>query len=737
MLKLYRHQNQGVDHLLREHFERFRSVVLPTAAGKTAVVQVAAARALRRRDEPLRGVLVATSMEHIEDAFASAGAFSYRPEGASRSVRVPVSDVFWLRLRENKEIPERLASLLEGSCKQGILTTHAQLVRCHKADVLPDDLTGWALALDEVQHCGEDQTALFAFMDAWYKGGGIVWTLTATPFRGDGRPIAPAHVQPLVFTYADLADAGILPKRITLRLLDLGVSGRPSGVLLDSDVQAVADLVRNAGRPAIIQVPPGDSVSTSERLLKALVSHGYPEEALLNAVGVGNSTRESVLSVLLEERRLAKSQGYKATKLRAAVSCRRLGEGADWVTCGHVVSIGLSTSLSAVIQLLGRAARSKQAIAEYPKEWRDEVLFTVLVPRLAAGDRREILQAQRLMEISCALQCSDVVHDFQRFWLQLVANFRLPPQTRTSRAQLECIGNVSIEEAATARLVGVQAATTLRRIHGGDAPTLGDVWALCKRWEVSDSFRVLTELMQASSLEDPALKVDYESRLVDVLADLEARMTAAPMDAPALKSAYEESMQEHLILLATKYKHLSINVDLRVASGLQGVLTPVRMRAVVQDLTSARDAILNLTDEQIVQAFIDPYRTRYGVMPSARRPAKDLAKLTHSQQQEADYDRHLRRTGFCLPRLVACRDWVTGPPLDVKELRRKIKRMHLSRIRSDLWSTSASIAKSSYDARLDVSDLFGRPEHLLGLELASRRGWRGLPGGQTLAELLG
>lgn len=739
MLKLYRHQNEGVDHLLRDHPERFRSIVMPTAAGKTAVIQVAAHQALSRSKDPVRSVLVVTPMEHIEDAFASKGVFGFKASGATRSSKVTIQEDFWLRLREmegSTSIPDRLREILKSSSPEAILTTHAQIVRCYKQHVLPDNLEGRVLAVDEGHRSGEELTLLFALMDAWYERGGIVWSVTATPFRGDGRRIAPAHVEPLVYTYSELADAGVLPKVISFQVLQIPTPGRPKDYLLDGDVEAVADIIAaQPDRRTLVRIPSGGSVDLAERFIQALLVRGYGAEEILNAVGVQEAVKQKMLSTLLEERQLARGKGYAATKIKVIISCKRMAEGADWVTCSRVVSLGLSTSLAVTIQLLGRGARSKRGIKGFPAGLAEEVSLVVFVPQLEEGE--DLLQVQRLMQIACALQCSDVLYDFERFWLGLVKDFRLPPQTRISSAQLGRIGNVSIEETADARLLGVQAAHTLRQIHG-TVPTLGEVWALLERWQVPHSFRTLSELVAAASVQDPLLRADVEAAMALVCGDLQQRMQHGVTDAPDLKAAYEDLLHDHLVALAHKYRHLSVDIDLQVATGLQGVLTPRRMSRIVQDLTAARDAVFDLTDEAVIRTFVDPYRERYGVDPSARRAsAKDLAKLTASQVKEADYDRYLRRTGFCLPRLVVCREWIVGPPLDVGELRQKLKPAHLSRLKPQMWANATSLVKAQYSSHLDVSRLFGRPEHLVGLELAAQRGWRGLPGGETLASILG
>lgn len=766
MITLHTHQDDAVDHLLQalstegaRSGTRWTSVVMPTASGKTIVVQVALRLALRRRD--IRGALVVTPMQHTEDAFALGHRVSYRPSGAKRRRQLSFSESSWVVLRrseqEGDDVRDRdrdrerervhlrcRRTLLEGSPGKSpaILTTHAQAIRCYKLGVFPPDLSGWIFVLDEGHHGGEDGTVLYDLAEEWHRRGGIVWTVTATPFRSDRRPIAPTDlgVRPFVVTYAELQSKGLLP-RIRLRVIEIASEGRPAGRLLDADVERIVDLVaaeREGGvdRTTIVNVASGEATTLSRKFVAAFRNGGYAEEAVHDAVGESDKVRDATRSMLARERQIARSEGYGATGVRVVVSCKRFGEGADFPTCSHVVSVGISTSLVSVVQHLGRGARSKESIPGYPAVWKDEVLFTLLVPKLEDSEEESLRQSARLVQIACALQCSDTALDLQVFWEDLVRNFRLPPAIRMGRPGISRLGALSCEELADARWVGLEAAAWLEEITG-EVPSIGEVVDEIERRLGRDGAHVITKLLELVSDDHADLADAMKEAMARVFEDLkEAVETGRMAEEPEIRNLYREALHGAMLDVATRYRTLSCTVDLQIARGFEGRLCGADMRRIVLDVEKGRNQALDLSDEDLVRNVIDPYRRRYGRMPDLKVGDVDISVLTGTRHTLQDYDRHLRRSGFDLARLSVCRSWVLGDLLSEDELRTKVKPEWLSRLAERDWSTPGAIAVAMNQSHLDLSRVFRRPEHLLGLDLASRRGWRGLEGRMPLLERL-
>jgi hypothetical protein len=128
------------------------------------------------------------------------------------------------------------------------------------------------------------------------------------------------------------------------------------------------------GKPkAIVRVPPmrGGSGSFVARLIRALIAVGA---RVLDATGTTSEDKQRFLRALEAER----GREDDASRYDVLVGIQRVMEGTDWPVCSAVYCVGMPGSLNTVVQLLGRAMRRKDE--HYPKEYRDRARLVFFVP---------------------------------------------------------------------------------------------------------------------------------------------------------------------------------------------------------------------------------------------------------------------------------------------------------------------------------------------------------------------
>ena len=763
-MELYEHQEEGLELFLRERGHgKWVQLVQPTASGKTAVVQVAVYLAVEKRQ--FRLALIATPFEAIEDAFAMRDAEV--AQGGTGEVgdetlaqvtietkagRVTIPTSFWNRLRgQDKPASEELALVMAGRGERGAyVTTHTLLAGWGKS-TLPKQLDDCLLVIDEAHHLGfghvdgDKDTQLYTFAAEWLARGGTLWTVTATPFRADRQRISPAEVDTLTFEYSELASRGILPKNIRLRTVGIPTDNRPVNLLLDSDYAHIAKLVQQEGRIALLRVPAGGEGGISVRadgFTTAFQRLGYTAQEILDSTGEENA--KEVRARLSEERVLGKA-GYAKLTAKVYLSCRRLGEGVDTPSVGHVVFVGVPMSLNAILQTIGRGTRAKHGIPDYPEDWVDEVLVTMVVPRLPLTPEGEVAekavrqQVERFLHIACALECNDAILDFHRHWVKVSQRLRLPPVTRAFKGR-------HVDKMADARLVGVKAASYLRALDEVQAPTLGAVREVIDRWAEAETFdeggdsavAALDELVQLTASTNPTLAQGYKEAL-NTVGDSLAAVRAGQEEGVILpRQVYVDLLRKALDKLVDTHRDLVTAVDLDIGRTLTGVLTPERMRTIAREMGEARDRAYYLTDLEVVEKVILPYKAMYGRLPSLTLGQQDVSSFVGASRSLTQIDQMLRRTGFDLSRLCAVHHWVLLPPPQLSAIRRAwMARKRFPKIAEHEWSTLQGLMQLQAARgplwRVRVGQV---EESVVGLTLAARRGWRGLPGNQTLEELL-
>ena len=153
-----------------------------------------------------------------------------------------------------------------GACDHALACTHAALNRLDP-ERLPADLSGKALFIDEAHHASAD--GLSEVVTLWRDRGGQLYFFTATPYRGDGRPVALDGMRHYRRSLAEHMAEGFAPRHLESEIVALGRRGdtvsagqftgeeAAAGVYLDEVVNAVCRRWTEEGRPkAIVRVPP-------------------------------------------------------------------------------------------------------------------------------------------------------------------------------------------------------------------------------------------------------------------------------------------------------------------------------------------------------------------------------------------------------------------------------------------------------------------------------------------------
>src|SRR5262249_29331620 len=161
----------------------------PTGSGKTMQIVTLVAMQLGRR---FSHALIAAPQEQIEHGFVHRDyqRVNWIPRQGVAVPAVQVPEELILASRKSELGPVRqIRSYLRlpGTLDHALACTHAALNHLDVQD-LPSDLSGKALFIDEAHHASAD--ALSQLVGLWRERGGQLFFFSATPYRGDGRPVA-------------------------------------------------------------------------------------------------------------------------------------------------------------------------------------------------------------------------------------------------------------------------------------------------------------------------------------------------------------------------------------------------------------------------------------------------------------------------------------------------------------------------------------------------------------------
>ena len=91
---------------------------------------------------------------------------------------------------------------------------------------LPENLSGKALFIDEAHHASAD--GLSEVVTLWRDRGGQLYFFTATPYRGDGRPVALDGMRLYRRSLAEHMAEGFAPRHLESEIVALGHRGDAS-----------------------------------------------------------------------------------------------------------------------------------------------------------------------------------------------------------------------------------------------------------------------------------------------------------------------------------------------------------------------------------------------------------------------------------------------------------------------------------------------------------------------------
>jgi superfamily II DNA or RNA helicase len=585
----------------------------PTGSGKTIQIVTLVAMQLGKR---FTHAVIAAPQQQIEHAFVHPDyrLVAFPTCAGAAAPDIEIAEALILGARNSKQLnsANRLSVYLRhrGPQDYALACTHAALNRLTPEKV-PDDLSGKALFLDEAHHASAD--GLSEIVSLWWERGGQLYFFTATPYRGDGRPVALDGMRLYRRSLAEHMAQGFAPRHLESEIVALGHRGdRITGGIFSGEEALPADYYDETiskicrrwiedGRPkAIVRVPPmrGGSGGLVARLIHALASHGA---RVLDATGTSAEDKKRFLDALEAEKR----RSYAESRYDVVVGIQRVMEGTDWPVCAAVYCVGMPGSLNTVVQLLGRAMRLKGE--DYPEQHKDRAQLVFFVPCGGGSALADLsIDHSRHALLTC---CFLADHEVGQEWIVLREIHRgiedaLGPRERnpaTADAENEASEPLAPEVRSEVELALASAREQI--IGEGREPTLGEVvrQAMQARSDLPEgAFRqVATEILAAQPEEGSKVG---EAIRQEIARRLRIR--------PAVKKAMEEAFAAVL----DEFR----DVTLRQAVVLESVgrqvhrVTGGQMREFAQRL---RDAIPRpLTEEQIL-AWADGYDERNGEWP--------------------------------------------------------------------------------------------------------------------------
>ena len=208
----------------------------PTGSGKTVQIVTLVAMHLGQR---FTHAVISAPQTQIEQGFTRRDydtvAFPDCPGVAVPSIRVPSKEPKALikgardsKLGSVKRVIHYLRQ--PGPVDHAFACTHAVLNRLTDED-LPENLTGKALFIDEAHHASAD--GLSQLVALWRDRGGQLFFFTATPYRGDGRPVRREGMRAFRRSLAEHMAEGFAPGTWKAKLspsANLAMRSRPASL---------------------------------------------------------------------------------------------------------------------------------------------------------------------------------------------------------------------------------------------------------------------------------------------------------------------------------------------------------------------------------------------------------------------------------------------------------------------------------------------------------------------------
>jgi superfamily II DNA or RNA helicase len=245
-----------------------------------------------------------------------------------------------------------------------LVCTHATL-RFAYQQLTPADFNDTLLAIDEFHHTSADgENRLGSLIDGVMTGSNAhIVAMTGSYFRGDAVPILLPEDEEK-FTQVTYSYYEQLNGYKYLKSLGIGYHFY-TGRYVDA-VHEVLDTTKKT----IVHIPNVNSVESTKDKLSEV-------DYILDAIGevLGRDSKTGIITVKDDKGRLLKVadlvddgplrievQNYlrnvsKAEDMDIIIALGMAKEGFDWPWCEHVLTIGYRSSLTEIIQIIGRATR--------------------------------------------------------------------------------------------------------------------------------------------------------------------------------------------------------------------------------------------------------------------------------------------------------------------------------------------------------------------------------------------
>ena len=699
----------------------------PTGSGKTMQIVTLVAMQLGQR---FTHAIISAPQEQIEHGFVHRDyqqvAWTQHAGVAVPTVAVPDALILASRKSDLGSVKQIRSYLrIPGPLEHALACTHAALNRL-AADDLPNDLSGKALFLDEAHHASAD--GLSQVVSVWRERGGQLFFLTATPYRGDGRPVKLEGMRTFRRSLAEHMAEGFAPRHLDSEIVALGQPGdtitagqftgeeAPPTSYFEGLIASICKRWLEDGKPkAIVRVPPmqgGKSGELVGRLLQALSSHGA---RVLDATGTGTTDKQRFLTALDAE----KNRTHATSTFDVMVGIQRVLEGTDWPVCSAVYCVGMPGSLNTVVQFLGRAMRLKGE--DYPAEQRDRAKLVFFVPCGGGAALADLsLDHSRHALLTC---CFLADHEVGQEWIVLREVRRgiesaLGPRTENpAAADAENEADEPLDPELRAEVEFVMANAREQIVSEGGEPTVGEVVQLVAKSRpdlpIAAIHRVAAEVLAAQP-----------DNSGDEARDAIHREVARKL---RINPLVKEAMEEAFAIVLGEFREATLKdsaVLESVGRQVHGV-TGGQMREFAQRLRDAAPRPLTL--EQIL-AWADAHKATTGDWPQVASGPIHHAPGEIWQNLDAVLRIGLRGLpgGSSLPRLLAEQRGVRNPSSpQLLTMEQILVWMDAHHARTGKWpnQTSGTIP-------------LAHGETWTAVELALSRGRRGLSPGSSLAKLL-
>ena len=698
----------------------------PTGSGKTMQIVTLVAMQLGQR---FTHAIISAPQEQIERGFVHR---DYQQVGwsphagvAVPAVAVPGALILASRKSDLGSVKQIRSYLrIPGPLEHALACTHAALNRL-TADDLPADLSGKALFLDEAHHASAD--GLSQLVSVWRERGGQIFFFTATPYRGDGRPVKLEGMRTFRRSLAEHMAEGFAPRHLDSEIVALGQPGdtitagqftgeeAPPTSYFEGLIAAICKRWLDDGKPkAIVRVPPmqgGKSGELVGRLLQTLSSHGA---RVLDATGTGTTDKQRFLTALDVE----KNRTHATSSFDVMVGIQRVLEGTDWPVCSAVYCVGMPGSLNTVVQFLGRAMRLKGE--DYPAEQRDRAKLVFFVPCSGGAALADLsLDHSRHALLTC---CFLADHEVGQEWIVLREVRRgieaaLGSRTENSAAaDAENEADEPLDPELRAEVEFVMANAREQIICDGGEATVGEVVQLVAKTRpdlpVAAIHRVAAEVLAAQS------GTSGDQARETIHREVARKLRINPV--------VKEAMEEAFVIVLGEFRDATLKdsaVLESVGRQVHGV-TGGQMREFAQRL---RDAAPRPLTEEMILAWADAHKAATGDWPN-----QDSGQVVSMDETWVNVSQALRLGlrnlpgGSSLAQLLA----------EHRGVRNHLDLLPLSKDQILAWADSHHQRVEQWPTTVS-GPIFEAPgETWSGVNVALTQGCRGLPSGSSLAKLL-